>query len=201
MQLNEKLKKFHIILGSGSPRRKEIFSILGFDFEIKTFPTEENYPEDLDKKQVSEFIAVEKAAAFKEMLENQKNSIVITADTTVVLENEILGKPNGRNGAIEMLKKLSGKKHTVCTGVCIKNHSKEVTFSAYSDVWFRELSDEEITFYVDNFKPFDKAGSYAVQEWIGAAAIARIEGSYYNVVGLPSQKLYMELEKFIDGLK
>ena len=199
MLLNEKLKNFHIILGSGSPRRKEIFSILGFDFQVKTFPTEEVYPEDLEKKQVSEFLAVQKAAAFKDLLENDKKAIVITSDTTVVTGNEILGKPNGRDGAIAMLKKLSGKKHTVYSGVCIKNHEKEVSFTAYSDVWFRELSEEEIVFYVDKFSPFDKAGSYAVQEWIGAAAIAKIEGSYYNVVGLPSQMLYKELEKFIDA--
>ncbi|MBQ5453986.1 MAG: Maf family protein, partial [Bacteroidales bacterium] len=138
-----------------------------------------------------------KAKAFEnEVLEDEK-LIVITSDTTVVIDGEILGKPSGREGAIEMLKKLSGKKHTVYSGVCIKNKRKTVTFTAFTDVWFRELSDEEIVFYVDKYRPFDKAGAYAVQEWIGAAAISRIEGSYYNVMGLPSKMVFTELEKFL----
>ena len=197
MILNEKLKKYKIILASGSPRRREIFQILGFDFEVKTKETKEEYPADLPKEKVSEFLAELKAKAFEnEVLEDEK-LIVITSDTTVVIDGEILGKPSGREGAIEMLKKLSGKKHTVYSGVCIKNKRKTVTFTAFTDVWFRELSDEEIVFYVDNYKPFDKAGAYAVQEWIGAAAISRIEGSYYNVMGLPSKMVFTELEKFL----
>lgn len=197
MILNEKLKKYKIILASGSPRRKEIFQILGFDFEVKTKETKEEYPADLPKEKVSEFLAELKAKAFEnEVLEDEK-LIVITSDTTVVIDGEILGKPSGREGAIEMLKKLSGKKHTVYSGVCIKNKRKTVTFTAFTDVWFRPLSDEEIVFYVDNYKPFDKAGAYAVQEWIGAAAISRIEGSYYNVMGLPSKMVFTELEKFL----
>ena len=197
MILNEKLKKYKIILASGSPRRKEIFQILGFDFEVKTKETKEEYPSDMPKEKVSEFLAELKAKAFEnEVLEDEK-LIVITSDTTVVIDGEILGKPSGREGAIEMLKKLSGKKHTVYSGVCIKNKRKTVTFTAFTDVWFRPLSDEEIVFYVDNYKPFDKAGAYAVQEWIGAAAISRIEGSYYNVMGLPSKMVFTELEKFL----
>lgn len=197
MILNEKLKKYKIILASGSPRRKEIFQILGFDFEVKTKETKEEYPADLPKEKVSEFLAELKAKAFEnEVLEDEK-LIVITSDTTVVIDGEILGKPSGREGAIQMLKKLSGKKHTVYSGVCIKNKRKTVTFTAFTDVWFRPLSDEEIVFYVDNYKPFDKAGAYAVQEWIGAAAISRIEGSYYNVMGLPSKMVFTELEKFV----
>ncbi|MBQ5541082.1 MAG: septum formation protein Maf [Bacteroidales bacterium] len=197
MILNEKLKKYKIILASGSPRRKEIFQILGFDFEVKTKETKEEYPADLPKEKVSEFLAELKAKAFEnEVLEDEK-LIVITSDTTVVIDGEILGKPSGREGAIEMLKKLSGKKHTVYSGVCIKNKRKTVTFTAFTDVWFRELSDEEIVFYVDKYRPFDKAGAYAVQEWIGAAAISRIEGSYYNVMGLPSKMVFTELEKFL----
>lgn len=197
MILNEKLKKYKIILASGSPRRKEIFQILGFDFEVKTKETKEEYPADLPKEKVSEFLAELKAKAFEnEVLEDEK-LIVITSDTTVVIDGEILGKPLGREGAIQMLKKLSGKKHTVYSGVCIKNKRKTVTFTAFTDVWFRPLSDEEIVFYVDNYKPFDKAGAYAVQEWIGAAAISRIEGSYYNVMGLPSKMVFTELEKFL----
>lgn len=197
MILNEKLKKYKIILASGSPRRKEIFQILGFDFEVKTKETKEEYPADLPKEKVSEFLAELKAKAFENEVLSDENLIVITSDTTVVIDGEILGKPSGREGAIQMLKKLSGKKHTVYSGVCIKNKRKTVTFTAFTDVWFRPLSDEEIVFYVDNYKPFDKAGAYAVQEWIGAAAISRIEGSYYNVMGLPSKMVFTELEKFL----
>lgn len=197
MILNEKLKKYKIILASGSPRRKEIFQILGFDFEVKTKETKEEYPADLPKEKVSEFLAELKAKAFENEVLSDENLIVITSDTTVVIDGEILGKPLGREGAIQMLKKLSGKKHTVYSGVCIKNKRKTVTFTAFTDVWFRPLSDEEIVFYVDNYKPFDKAGAYAVQEWIGAAAISRIEGSYYNVMGLPSKMVFTELEKFL----
>ena len=197
MILNEKLKKYKIILASGSPRRREIFQILGFDFEVKTKETKEEYPADLPKEKVSEFLAELKAKAFENEVLSDENLIVITSDTTVVIDGEILGKPLGREGAIQMLKKLSGKKHTVYSGVCIKNKRKTVTFTAFTDVWFRPLSDEEIVFYVDNYKPFDKAGAYAVQEWIGAAAISRIEGSYYNVMGLPSKMVFTELEKFL----
>ena len=197
MILNEKLKKYKIILASGSPRRKEIFQILGFDFEVKTKETKEEYPADLPKEKVSEFLAELKAKAFENEVLSDEKLIVITSDTTVVIDGEILGKPSGREGAIEMLKKLSGKKHTVYSGVCIKNKRKTVTFTAFTDVWFRELSDEEIVFYVDKYRPFDKAGAYAVQEWIGAAAISRIEGSYYNVMGLPSKMVFTELEKFL----
>jgi len=197
MILNDKLKKYKIILASGSPRRREIFQILGFDFEVKTKETKEEYPADLPKEKVSEFLAELKAKAFENEVLSDENLIVITSDTTVVIDGEILGKPLGREDAIQMLKKLSGKKHTVYSGVCIKNKRKTVTFTAFTDVWFRPLSDEEIVFYVDNYKPFDKAGAYAVQEWIGAAAISRIEGSYYNVMGLPSKMVFTELEKFL----
>lgn len=197
MILNDKLKKYKIILASGSPRRKEIFQILGFDFEVKTKETKEEYPADLPKEKISEFLAELKAKAFENEVLSDEKLIVITSDTTVVIDGEILGKPLGREGAIQMLKKLSGKKHTVYSGVCIKNKRKTVTFTAFTDVWFRPLSDEEIVFYVDNYKPFDKAGAYAVQEWIGAAAISRIEGSYYNVMGLPSKMVFTELEKFL----
>ena len=199
MLLNEKLKKYKIILASGSPRRKEIMQILGFDFRVITKDTIEEYPLDMPKEKVSEFLAELKAKAFEKEVHEDEKLVVITSDTTVVIGQEILGKPSGRLQAIEMLKKLSGKKHTVYSGVCIKNKFKTVTFTAFTDVWFRELSDKEIEYYVDNFSPFDKAGAYAVQEWIGASAISRIEGSYYNVMGLPSQMLYIELEKFFSN--
>ncbi len=198
MLLNEKLKNFHVILASGSPRRREILKILDFDFEVKTKETEEIYPKELPAEKVSEYLAELKAKAFENEVTNDEKLIVITSDTTLVIDGRIIGKPKDRQGAIEMLQTLSGKKHTVYSGVCIKSKRKTVTFTASTDVWFKELSDEEIIFYVDKYKPFDKAGAYAVQEWIGAAAISRIEGSYYNVMGLPSKMLYTELEKFAD---
>ena len=200
MLLNEKLKNYRLVLASGSPRRREIFKILGFDFQIVTKETEEVYPETLEAEKVSEYLAVLKAAAFEKEINADEKLIVITADTTVIIDGKIIGKPKDRNDAINILKTLAGKKHTVCSGVCIKNSKKQKVFTALTDVWFKELSDEEIEFYVDNFKPFDKAGAYAVQEWIGAAAISRIEGSYYNVVGLPSKMLYVELEDFVNSL-
>lgn len=200
MLLNQKLKKFDLILASGSPRRKEIMEMLGLDFIIKTKPTEEIYPNNLSVEKVSEYLANLKADSFVHEINDNPKLIVISADTTVAINNEILGKPKDREDAISMLQKLSGKKHTVYSGACIKNKLKTTSFTASTDVWFKELSLEEIEYYVDNFKPYDKAGAYAVQEWIGAAAISRIEGSYYNVVGLPSKMLYAELEKFVESL-
>lgn len=197
MLLNDKLKNFHIILASGSPRRREIFKILSLDFSVKTKETEEVYPKELPAEKVSEYLAELKAKAFENEVLVDDKLIVITSDTTVVIDNKIIGKPKDRADAVEMLRILSGRKHTVYSGVCIKSKTKTVTFTASTDVWFKELSDEEIVFYVDTYKPFDKAGAYAVQEWIGAAAISRIEGSYYNVMGLPSKMLYTELEKFL----
>jgi len=200
MLLNQKLKYFDLILASGSPRRKEIMEMLGLDFVIKTKPTEEIYPKELSVEKVSEYLANLKADSFAKEIDENPKLIVISADTTVAINNEILGKPKDREDAISMLQKLSGKKHTVFSGVCIKNKAKTTSFTASTDVWFKELSMEEIEYYVDNFKPYDKAGAYAVQEWIGAAAISRIEGSYYNVVGLQSKMLYAELEKFVETL-
>ena len=192
-----KLNQYNIILASGSPRRRELMTMLGINFTVKTKPTDEVYPDGTPSDKVSEFLAKLKAEAFLEESLSDPNLIVIAADTTVVIDDEILGKPKDRADAIAMLQKLSGKRHTVYTGVCILKEGQFHSFTAQTDVWFRKMTEEEIVFYVDNYKPFDKAGAYAVQEWIGAAAISRMEGSYYNVVGLPTQMLYVKLAEVI----
>ena len=189
----DKLNQYRIILASGSPRRRELMTMLGINFTVKTKPTDEVYPDGTPSDKVSEFLAKLKAEAFLEESLSDPNLIVIAADTTVVIDDEILGKPKDRADAIAMLQKLSGKRHTVYSGVCILKEGQFHSFTAQTDVWFRKMAEEEIVFYVDNYRPFDKAGAYAVQEWIGAAAISRMEGSYYNVVGLPTQMLYVKL--------
>jgi septum formation protein len=193
----DKLNQYKIILASGSPRRKELMTMLGINFTVKTKPTDEVYPDGTPTDKVSELLAKLKAEAFLEESLSDPNLIVIAADTTVVIDDEILGKPKDRADAIAMLQKLSGKRHTVYTGVCILKEGQFHSFTAQTDVWFRKMAEEEIVFYVDNYKPFDKAGAYAVQEWIGAAAISRMEGSYYNVVGLPTQMLYVKLAEVV----
>lgn len=196
--LNDKLKPYRIILASQSPRRREILKMLGVDFKVVVKDTDETFPPELQGGAIPEHIAVLKASAFDSDLQSLPDStIIIASDTIVYIDNKVIGKPKGREDAIKMLKTLSGRCHQVLTGVCIKTKDRQRSFFAESKVWFRELSDDEITYYVDNYQPFDKAGAYAVQEWIGAAAIAKIEGSYYNVMGLPSQMLYNELLKFI----
>ena len=196
--LNDRLKNYNIILASQSPRRREILKMLGVDFKVVVKDTDETFPPELQGGAIPEHIAVLKASAFDSDLQSMPdNTIIIASDTIVYIDNKVIGKPKGREDAIEMLKTLSGRCHQVLTGVCIKTKDRQRSFFAESKVWFRELSDDEIIYYVDNYRPFDKAGAYAVQEWIGAAAIAKIEGSYYNVMGLPSQMLYNELLKFI----
>ena len=196
--LTDKLKNYNIILASQSPRRREILKMLGVDFKVVTKDTDETFPPELQGGAIPEHIAILKASAFDTELQTMPdNTIIIASDTIVYIDNKVIGKPKGRDGAIQMLRTLSGRCHQVLTGVCIKAKGRQRSFFAESKVWFRELSDDEIIYYVDNYRPFDKAGAYAVQEWIGAAAIAKIEGSYYNVMGLPSQMLYNELLKFI----
>ena len=193
----DKIKQYNIILASGSPRRRELMTMLGINFTVKTKPTDEVYPDGTPAEMVSEYLARLKAEAFLEESLSDSSLIVIAADTTVVIDDEILGKPADRADAVKMLQKLSGKRHSVFTGVCILKDGQCHTFTARTDVWFREMQLSEIEFYVDNYKPYDKAGAYAVQEWIGAAAISRMEGSYYNVVGLPTQMLYVKLGEVI----
>lgn len=191
--LNEKFKKHRIILASGSPRRQQFLKELDVDFEIQLKDIEEIYPEDLQAEEITNFLAKLKASAFVADLE--ENDILITSDTIVWLNNKALGKPKDYNDAFEMLTEMSGTTHKVITSVCLKTIDKEVVFYEETLVTFTKLSSDEIKYYLDNYKPFDKAGSYGIQEWIGLVAIEKIEGSYANVVGLPTHRLYEELMK------
>ncbi len=196
--LNDDLKKFRIILASGSPRRRQLLEELGLDFEVVKREYPETFPENLKEKEIAEYLAREKANLWKKEIE--KNEIIITADTIVWCNGRVLGKPSGKDEAFVMIKLLSGNTHEVITGVTLLSQVKERTFSETTKVTFGPLTPEEITFYIDNFKPYDKAGAYGIQEWIGLAACTRIEGSYFNVVGLPVQMLYRELLDFTKSM-
>ena len=191
--LNEKFKNHRIILASGSPRRQQFLKELDVDFEIQLKDIEEIYPEHLQAEEITNFLAKLKASAFA--LDLDDNDILITSDTIVWLNNKALGKPKDYDDAFEMLTEMSGTTHKVITSVCLKTIDKEVVFHDETLVTFAELSPEEIKYYLNNYKPFDKAGSYGIQEWIGLVAIEKIEGSYANVVGLPTHRLYEELMK------
>ena len=184
-----------IILASASPRRKELLGGLGVEFTIDTKNSfEEIAPEGLPYSQYPEYMAKGKSHGFhRDLLPDE---ILVTADTMVLCSDEIMGKPTDRADAIRMVQKLQNNRHSVLTGVCIRSLEKEVCFTASTDVFFDELSQEEIEYYVDTYRPFDKAGAYGVQEWVGYAGIKRIEGSYFNVVGLPVQMLYQKLKEF-----
>lgn len=184
---------YRIILASGSPRRHQLMQEAGFKFDVKLKHTEEVYPDDLAPEEVPEYLARLKASAFNGEL--NPNDLLITADTIVCLDANILGKPKDREDAIQILRKLSGRKHTVITGVCLTTVYRQYAFSAFTDVYFKSLTDEEICSYVDNCKPFDKAGAYGIQEWIGYIGIERIDGSFYNVMGLPVQRLYEAIQR------
>jgi len=189
-KLKEKMKK--IVLSSNSPRRKELLGELGIDFEVRVIEgIDETYPKELSVEEVPQYIAREKARVYIV----GKDEMLLTADTVVVLGNEIMGKPYDEADAMRMLRQLSGKTHQVITGVCLTTNDKQVTFADVTDVSFAELTDEEIKFYVDNFRPLDKAGAYGIQEWIGLAGVTGIKGSYFNVVGLPVHRVYVELKK------
>lgn len=187
------MKKNKILLASGSPRRKQLLTDLQLDLEVIVKPTDESYPLDMNVYEVPLFIAQQKAAAFS--LEEIKDSILIAADTVVIHEGAILGKPADENEAIEMLQRLVGSRHEVVTGVVLKSKEKEITFSDLTEVYFCPLSIQEIEFYVKNYKPYDKAGSYGAQEWMGMVAVEKINGSYFNVVGLPVQSVYQALNE------
>jgi septum formation protein len=191
--LNEKFKNNRIILASGSPRRQQFLKELDVDFEIQLKDIEEVYPEHLQAEEITNFLAKLKASAF--VLNLDENDILITSDTIVWLNNKALGKPKDYDDAFEMLTEMSGTTHKVITSVCLKTTNKEIVFYEETLVTFTELSSEEIKYYLDNYKPFDKAGSYGIQEWIGLVAITKIEGSYANVVGLPTHRLYEEMMK------
>lgn len=185
-----------VILASKSPRRRQILSEAGFEVTILTKETEENYPETLELIKVPAYLAEKKAAVFKE---ESWNNLVIAADTLVLLDGKVLGKPVDSADAIKMIQSLSGKKHEVITGVTILYKEKFTTFSDTTEVYFRDLTDDEISYYVEKFKPLDKAGAYGIQEWIGMIGISKIVGSYYNVMGFPIEKAYREILALKEG--
>lgn len=197
----EDLKKYSVVLASNSPRRKELLSGLGVNFSVKTLPdVDESFPDTLKGEEIPLFIARKKADAYKVLFssvtsnEVEEPLLVITADTIVWLEDEVLGKPANATEARTMLSKLSGKKHQVITGVCLTTASWQKSFAAVSEVQFSSLTEEEMDYYIQNYCPYDKAGAYGVQEWIGFIGVESIQGSYFNVMGLPIQRLYRELK-------
>lgn len=183
-----------ILLASQSPRRKELLTSLGYDFETVSIDCDEIFPETIPSEEVAGYLSELKANAYSNL---QNDEVLITADTVVVLNHEILGKPNDKEHAFEMLKKLSGKTHQVYTGITLKTLEQTVTKTDVADVEFLDFNDEEINYYFDNFKPFDKAGSYGIQEWLGMAKISKINGSFYTIMGLPTHLIHEELQ----GLK
>ena len=190
----ENLNKYRIILASNSPRRKELLSGLGIQYEVKTLPDiDESYPEGLDGMEIPAFIARSKADAYREV--TQTDELIITADTIVWLDGNVMGKPKDAEEAREMLRSLSGQTHQVITGVCLTTAVYQKAFATMTDVTFATLSEEEIAYYVERYSPMDKAGSYGIQEWIGFIGVESISGSYFNVMGLPIQRLYTELKK------
>ena len=189
------LSHYKIILASNSPRRKELLTGLDIPYEIKTLPDiDESYPDDLQGEDIATYIAKEKADAY--LADLTDDILLLTADTIVLLENKVYGKPIDEEDAKRMLRALSGKTHQVITGVCITTRGKQKTFSVSSEVRFARLDEDEIEYYVTKYKPLDKAGAYGVQEWIGYIAVEYISGSYFNVMGLPIQRLYRELKEF-----
>lgn len=188
------LNNYQIILGSQSPRRHKLFSGLNIPFEVKVIEVEEIYPKGIVGVDIPMYLAEKKANAYKNLMTD--NTLLITADTIVWHEGQVFGKPVDKKEAFRMLQSLSGKKHQVITGVCISTKNKRKVFSVITEVKFSRLSTKEITYYLDNFQPYDKAGSYGVQEWIGYVAVDHIDGSYFNVMGLPIHRLYSELKNW-----
>jgi len=193
--LSEQLKRYKVLLGSQSPRRKYLLEMLDISFDIDVIDYEEHFPEGMGHEETALFLAEGKAFALPEK-SFSNNTLLITADTIVCFQREILGKPGSRSEAFDMLSMLSGEKHQVITGVCIRTLAKHHSFTASTAVWFKDLTKNEINYYIDQYRPYDKAGSYGIQEWIGYIGVQRIEGSYFNVMGLPVQHLYEELLKF-----
>lgn len=189
------LSKYNIILASNSPRRKELLSRLDLNFAVQTLPDiDESYPKNIVKEKVASYIAQKKAESYKDYL--KEDTLLITADTIVLLNDKVYGKPNDEKEAIQMLSELSGKTHRVITGVCILTKEKQKVFDVSSEVRFANINSFEIEYYVSKYKPFDKAGAYGIQEWIGYIAVEYITGSYFNIMGLPVQRLYQELKNF-----
>jgi len=190
------LQKYHIILASGSPRRQQLLESTGISFTTYTdIDVDENYPDKLHGADITDFLARKKSEAYNRTL--QKSDILITADTIVCQGDEVLLKPNDRDDAIAILNKISDSSHIVYTGVCLRSLNQSMNFVASTEVKFAKLSAAEIEYYIDNYQPYDKAGAYGIQEWIGYVGVEEIHGSYFNVMGLPVHMLYRELEKFI----
>lgn len=187
-------QNYKLILASKSPRRKALIEHLGFDFEQKSKDTDESFPEELPLNKVAEYLSRKKADAFLEELKS--NELLITSDTTVLLENRLLEKASNAEEATEMLRSLSGNSHEVITGLCLTSTEKRESISVSTKVYFKKLSEEEIDYYIRNYQPFDKAGAYGIQEWIGYIGVEKIEGSFYNVMGLPVKELYEMIRKF-----
>lgn len=196
MLLHERLRNYRLLLASQSPRRRELLSGCGLPYELAPrYACEERYPAGLPAEEVPRYLSRLKSEAYPFPLDER--DILLTADTVVVLGDLVLGKPHDRADAVAMLRALAGRSHVVVSGVTLRTVHASHTFTARSEVWFRPLRDEEIDYYVDTCRPYDKAGSYGIQEWLGYVAIERIDGSFYNVMGLPVQRLYVELERFL----
>ena len=186
---------YQIILASNSPRRKELLGGLDIPFKVRVLDgIDESYPQDLPTKDIAGYISQKKAAAYRQSI--AADELIITADTIVILGEKVMGKPKDAGEAVEMLHELSGKTHQVITGVCLTTREKQVCFSVETDVTFKTLSDSEITYYIDHYHPFDKAGAYGIQEWIGHVGVTGMNGSYFNVMGLPVQRIYEALKDF-----
>lgn len=197
MLLHKKLENYNLILASASPRRRQLLADCGIQFTLaEKFECDETFPATMPCCEVAQHISALKSNSYPNPL--SEKDILLTADTVVIAENKILGKPADRAEAVEMLTLLSGRKHTVITGVTIRTATHTHSFSVESSVYFRALTSEEMDYYIDTYKPFDKAGAYGIQEWIGYVAIEGIEGSFFNVMGLPVQRLYVELDLFIE---
>ncbi len=190
----ENIQHYKIVLASNSPRRRELLSGLNLEYTVRVLPDiDESYPDTLKGEEIPMYISREKAKAYRNSM--AEDELIITADTVVCINEKVLGKPRTQEEAKEMLRELSGKTHQVITGVCLMTCGLQRTFSATTQVTFDVLTEDEIEFYVEKFRPLDKAGAYGVQEWIGFVGVSRLEGSYFNVMGLPVQRLYQELKK------
>ena len=188
------MDNYRYILASNSPRRKELLAGLGLDFEVRVIDgIDESYPASLPASQVAQFIAEKKAQAYRASMASDE--LIITADTVVIVGSDILGKPKDEADAVRMLREISGRTHQVTTGVCLTTATRQRSFSVTTDVTFKQLSDAEIQHYVSTYRPFDKAGAYGIQEWIGYIGVTGLNGSYYNVMGLPVQRIYTELQQ------
>lgn len=190
----DKINQKNVILASGSPRRQEILKAIGVNFNVELRSVDEKFSKDLQHAEISNFLAKLKADQFQDL---KSNDLLITGDTIVWHQNEALNKPQDENHAFEMLKSLSNATHEVISSVCIKTQNKEQVIHDTTKVKFRKLSEDEIWYYIHNYKPFDKAGAYGIQEWIGKIGITEMQGSFYNVMGLPIDKLYLSLEEFV----